>query len=72
MAKARKIYWTPRRIKALMEASGCKNGVAFAKLIRISPQLLSNWLNGSRKPQPIMELALDFTAAKFGHPNSGL
>lgn len=69
MAKVR-IYWTPARIKALKAATGAKTDAEFGVIVRVSAGLVNNWLNGQRKPQPIMELALDCIAAKYGLPTS--
>lgn len=70
MAKKREVYWTPERIEQLIDASGVASQRDFAKLVRISPQLLSSWLTGYRKPQPLAEMALDCLAVRFGIPSS--
>jgi len=66
----KRIYWTPARIKALKAAVGAKTDAEFAAVMRVSAGLVNNWLNGQRRPQPIMELALDCVAAKYGMPTS--
>ena len=69
-AKKRKVYWTPERIRELIAASGCGTQAEFAALIRISPQLLSDWLAERAMPMSYMEFGLDCLAQRVGIPNS--
>lgn len=65
MAK-RHVHWTPARLRKLIKASGLPSDAAFARLVRVTPSLVSDWLAGRRQPQPVMELALDCLAVRFG------
>jgi DNA-binding transcriptional regulator YiaG len=67
----RKVYWTPARINRLIEATGSATGREFAKLVRVSESVVSEWKSGIRVPQPVMELALDRIASQHGLQTSG-
>lgn len=64
--KKRHVYWTPERIRELIAASGCSTQAEFAQLMRISPQVLSDWLASRSEPQPYMEFGMDCLAERFG------
>ena len=66
-----KFFWTPARIDALWKATGATTRAEFAAMLRVSPQLMSHWLNGDRRPAPIHQLVLDCLAERHGLPASG-